>query len=218
MDMKIEKEGGDFNINSMKADLECGNYCMPFLTSANELPERLVSFANRYKSETKDSWLHFYLDDSKFECLWNNPESYLSTFRNVLGIIGPDYSVYRNMPPEIQRRNIYRNRAIVAWLNGLGIKVIPNIRWGDTNTYQLCCSGVKQGSMVAVSNHGCYSDAYDKRKFKEGFYFMIDSIHPSGLVVYGTLPDYIGEECKKAGINLKHFLSDFALSRRKECA
>ncbi len=218
MENFVTREGAIFDIETLKANLEVDNYSMPFLTSANELPERLVSLTNIYKPDTDKSWLHFYLDDSRFECVWNNPYHYLSTFRKVKGVISPDFSVYRNMPSELQRRNVYRNRAIAVWLNSIGVKVIPNIRWGDTNTYKMCFSGIEEGSVVAVSNYGCYAKSYDRQKFKEGLYCLIDYIHPSGIVLYGTLPDYLEEECKKLGVELRYFRSDFDLSRRKECA
>lgn len=208
-----------FDIEILKAKADMKDYQLPALTSANTVPERLVSFNNRTRPDVENSWLHFYVQDSRFECVWKNPCHYLPLFRKCEGVISPDYSVYRNMPAELQNRNVYRNRAIAVWLSSLGIKVIPNIRWGDVDTFNLCFSGITQGSILAVGNYGCFSESYDQQKFKEGVYRMIDTLHPSGIVLYGTLPDYLIKECQQSGIAIKGFKSEYAISRRKEgCA
>lgn len=208
-----------FDIETLKAQADRKEYQLPILTSVNIMPERLVSFNNKARPDIENSWLHFYVQDSRFECVWKDPSRYLPLFRKCEGVISPDFSVYRNMPPELQRRNVYRNRAIAVWLSSLGIKVIPNVRWGDVDTFNLCFSGIAQGSILAVGNYGCFSKPYDKQKFKEGVYRMIDTLHPSGIVLYGTLPDYLVKECQQSGIAMKSFKSEYAISRRKEiCA
>lgn len=215
---KTKNEGETFDIETLKTNFDNGDYKLPILNSANIMPERLVSFNNSTRPDVEVSWLHFFIDDYKLERVWRNPYQYVQLFKKCEGIISPDFSVYRNMPPDLQIQNIYRNRAIAIWLNSIGIKVIPNIRWGDVDTFKFCFRGVAQDCVVAVGNHGCFSKAYDKQKFKEGIYRMIDELHPSGLVLYGTLPNYLVRECQQSGIALRHFLSDFAISRRKECA
>ena len=218
MELQMMKEGAVFKIETIKDKYRIGDYYLPQLGSSNKMPTRLTSFGNKKSQGESDSWIHFYQDDSKFMCLWNNPSNYLATFKRYQGVITPDFSVYRNMPRELQRQSVYKNRAIGHWLTSNGVEVIPNIRWGDCDTFDFCFEGIEQGSNLAVGNHGCYSKPYDKQKFKEGIYHMIDILNPSGIVLYGTLPEYLVRECQKSHITLRHFKSDFATSRRKECA
>lgn len=212
---ELKKEGAIFNIEILKANLEAKDFNLPIVGSANIMPEKLVSFNNYSRPGIESTWVHFYVDDSRIERLWKNPMNYFPRLKESQGVISPDFSVYRNMPPLLQEGNIYRNRAMAIWLSSQGIKVIPNIRWGDINTFKLCFKGIEHNSVLAVGNHGCYATDYDKQKFKEGVYRMIDTLHPSGIVLYGTLPEDLSTECKKSGIELKGFKSEFAISRER---
>jgi len=59
------------------------------------------------------------------------------------------------MPLAMQLWNAYRNRAVGYWLQSEGIKIVPNVRWGDERTYNFAFDGVPCGGTVAVSSHGC---------------------------------------------------------------
>lgn len=69
------------------------------------------------------------------------------------GVISPDFSLYRDMPLVMQQWNIYRNRAIGSWLQMNGVNVIPNVRFGDKRTYDICCEGIDSGSIIAIGSH-----------------------------------------------------------------
>ena len=47
--------------------------------------------------------------------------------REARAVIGPDFSVYEDMPIAMQVYNTYRNRAVTAYLQSRGVKIVPVI-------------------------------------------------------------------------------------------
>lgn len=82
-------------------------------------------------------YIHFYMHDVTFRQVITNTKKYLDRFRKYGDVISPDCSLYINMPLCLQIANTYMNRAIGVYLQNNGIKVIPNVRWGDERTMNL---------------------------------------------------------------------------------
>ena len=122
-----------------------GKQEIPCLQKETAIPRRLILFSTAISSKEYDGWVCFYEDDASFERLWNNPQRYLPILKRFAGVISPDFSLYRDMPLVMQEWNVYRSRALAHWLQENGVRVIPNIRWGDERTYELCCEGISQG-------------------------------------------------------------------------
>ena len=102
---------------------------------------------------------HFFEDDYLFERLWRNPKIYLPILKQYNGVILPDFSLYRDMPLVMQLWNIYRSRAIGCWLQSNGIKVIPDVRFGDERTYHCC---------FVIFNKKSKPNSYDFSKLNSG--------------------------------------------------
>ena len=134
-----------------------GEQEIPCLKKEISVPDNLVLFSKAISSKAFDGWVCFYEDDVNFERLWNNPQKYLPILKRFSGVISPDFSLYRDMPLVMQEWNIYRNRSIANWLQENGVPVIPNIRWDDERTYELCCCGIQHGGTISVGSHGCIS-------------------------------------------------------------
>ena len=103
------------------------------------------------------------------------------------------------MPHCIQATSTYMNRAIGYYEQCRGISVIPNVRWGDSTTYDFCFLGIPKQSVVAISAHGAI--ARDKsnqnllrRIFKDGLRKMLEVLEPTDVLVYGRMPPDIFEE------------------------
>ena len=183
---------------------------IPCLKAEMQKPNKLIAFSKAIRSKDHDAWVHFYEDDAAFERLWNRPKTYLPILKKFSGIISPDFSVYRDMPLVMQQWNIYRNRAIGFWLQENGMPVIPNIRFGDDRTYGLSCAGVTKYGVISIGSHGCMKLKY----FINGLKYVIDTLEPQALVVYGAAPDEVFASYKKIGIEILQFDSDFMQSRR----
>lgn len=188
---------------------------IPCLQKETAVPEKLVLFSKAISSKEYDGWICFYEDDVSFERLWNNPQRYLPILKRFSGVISPDFSVYRDMPLVMQEWNIYRSRALAHWLRQNGVRVIPNIRWGDERTYELCCTGISDGGTIAIGSHGCIKLLQEREPFKKGLDYVVGQLHPDTIVVYGKAPDSIFERYRESGISVKQFESGFAIAHRK---
>ena len=135
--------------------------------------------------------------------------------KRFAGVISPDFSLYRDMPLVMQEWNIYRSRAIAYWLQENGVPVIPNIRWGDERTYEVCCCGIQQGGTIAIGSHGCIKLLQEREPFKSGLDYVINHLHPDAIVVYGKAPDTIFDKYKRSGIIIRQFESDFGIAHQK---
>lgn len=170
---------------------------MPILTGCHEIPASLSLFSKSLNKKDPSSWIHFYEDDYKFERIWNNPHKYLPLFKRFAGVISPDFSVYIDMPLPQQIWNICRSKAFGSWLESKEIKVIPNIRFGDSRTFELACSGIPEGSVVSIGSLGCVRNPNQREIFKSGINYMISRIKPQVVIVYGRVPDDIFGEFKE---------------------
>jgi hypothetical protein len=126
-------------------------------------------------------YIHFFLDDYKFEALWNNPEPRLAKLRQYRGLLTPQFSTYTEMPVPLQLYNTFRSRWVGAWYQANGLKVIPTLYWGDPQSYWYCFDGVEKGSVVAISMIGIKRE---KDFFLRGYKEMLKRIEPRRVICY----------------------------------
>ena len=50
------------------------------------------------EKEFTNAMVHFFLDDYKFEVLWNNPEPRIKKLAQYRAVLTPQYSLYTEMP------------------------------------------------------------------------------------------------------------------------
>ena len=186
-----------------------GVFEFPILKPCYEWPNRLLAFSRCIASRDYDYCIHFDEDDYLFERLWRNPKKYLPILQRYNGVILPDWSLYRDMPLVMQLWNIYRSRAIGTWLQANGVKVIPNVRYGDRRTYRCCCDGLPSHAVIAVGSHGTIKNIEDRIIFAQGLEVVVKRLQPIAIVVYGSVPDTIFQKYSDMGISIYHFESDY---------
>lgn len=108
----------------------------------------------------------------------------------------------------MQLWNIYRSRAIGTWLQFNGVKVIPNLRYGDWRTFKVCTDGLPQHSVIAIGTHGTLKGLEDRDIFVKGLDVVIRRIMPVAIIVYGACPDDIFHKYQDMGIRIYHFESE----------
>lgn len=177
-------------------------YEFPWLKRTPHKPDKAIPFDKATRSNKHDHWVHFYIHDKQFECVWNNPKQYLNLLQRFGGVITPDFSLYRELPLAMQIWNTYRNRAIAYWLQRNGVNIIPNIRWGDERTYAFAFEGIEQGGTVAVSTNGCIQKKLDRHYFAKGLAKMVKVVKPDAIVNYSYTPDDIFAHYKSQGIEI----------------
>ena len=204
-----------FNAFLYENAIYAGKHEIPCLLRAKEVPKKLIPFSKTMSAKSFDAWVHFYEDDYLFERFWRNPRRYLELLRKFEGVILPDFSVFRDMPLNEQVNRISRSRAIGHWLQVNGIRVIPNIRFGDERTFDVCCDGIQQGGVIAIGTHGTIKRVEDRRIFVRGLEYIARKLNPEVIVVYGKAPDTIFGKYSEKGIRIVSFDSSFASANKE---
>ena len=193
-----------------------GRMEFPALTANAAIPSSLTEFRRLKKPNADNQYIHFYLHDRKYESINRNPNQYLSWFRRFAGIIGFDFSSHAECPLYKQVECFGRNRELSFWFARQGISVIPNVRWGNKETFSWCFDGLPKRSTVAVSTLGCTGNMFDRRLFSDGFLEMMARLEPDTIVVYGTKSERLFPPLFVYKSRLVFFESHFKVSHRKE--
>lgn len=166
------------------------------------IPDRLVPF--RYRHPQKNDAIHFFLDDFRFECVWNRPTHYAQWYSGGI-VLSPDFSVNYDYNPIVQMWNHYRSQWLGAYMNSMGAYVIPTVTWSTPETFDFCFDGI-HGGIVAIGSHGIHQ-VENIINFSEGVSAMISQVHPSTILCAGKFNNkYIGSLGK---IEVIEYSNDF---------
>ena len=134
--------------------------------------------------------LHFFLEDYRFEAVWNRPGQALKGLRPYTAVLTPDFSLYRDWPVAAQVWNVYRSRWCGAYWQANGLTVIPTVSWSTAVSYDFCFLGLPRHSLVALSTVGLRwrQDETARALFVAGFREMTRRLSPSRVLCYGDLP------------------------------
>ena len=119
------------------------------------------------------------------------------------------------MPFVMQLWNIYRSRALGHWLQFNGVRVIPNIRFGDRRTYRICCDGIEKHCVIAIGTHGNIRTIKEREIFLKGLDVVVKILEPKVIVIYGSAPEKYFKKYKDFGIEIVQFESNYAISHRE---
>ena len=144
---------------------------------------KYASFSNIKSTKNKETkvLLNFQFDKT-INRIYNDIFSFARKAYDFLAVTTPDYSAYTNMEPCQIEENVRHGLWVGAWLQYLGIKVIPAITWADSRTYDICFNYIEKGSVVAISTVGV---SKNKKQFIDGFNEMVKRIEPSLILVRG---------------------------------
>lgn len=183
------------NIDSLNTRMmfdSYNEYGIPNMLPTNSIPKDLIMYGTEVRrsyAQTRGKTVHFFLDDYKFEPLWNKPNKTLPPIMNIGSALSPDFSLYLDYPKALQIFNVYRSRWLGRFWQEQGIDVIPTVSWADESTFDFCFAGVPKYSTVAVSTIGVRSNQA-REVFSKGFEAMCIRLEPKDLVIYG---EYIPE-------------------------
>jgi hypothetical protein len=191
------------NLDVFKSELVRGArfspaYEFPLLEPTHFRPKEAIPFEKALTAVNHGQWVHFYTHDANFERVWTRPKRYLPILQRFDGLISPDFSLYREMPLAFQIWNTYRNRALAYWFQSQGLKIVPNVRWGDVRTYGFVFEGLPRDASVAVSTLGCIKERLERRYFQEGLARMVEKLKPRSIINYSQAPDDIFGEYRTA--------------------
>lgn len=207
-----------FNYKIFKNLEITGIYNEPVIRPVNLTPTKVISFNHCLSCKNpQDYFVHFYIDDYQFERIWNKPEVYADILKKFAGVIGPDFSAYTNLPLIQQMFNLYRNKALTAYYQKLGINVIPNARWfNDKGLFRFNngLNGLPKHSTIAITTHNCInSQGY--AIFRIEFNDILEKLEPTRIICIGKMPQEQFEICKKKNIEILIFQSELEILENK---
>ena len=179
--------------NSYEKD---GKYSIPLIKKQNlELDNiNLISYSDTRNNESEkntNKGVHFFIDDYRFEVIYNHPEKNLAKLKQYKFVCTPDFSIYSEMDKWRKIENVAKNRWVGAFWQEHGLIVIPTISWGKPSTFDYCFDGVEEGSIVAISTLGCKKA---KRDFLIGYEEMKKQINPAAIICFDTPFEEIKDE------------------------
>lgn len=187
------KPGGWDSTNVQRRQLSSGNtWGFPDLEPAQfEITKErtLLSYTHRDDggSQHAEAICHFFLDDYRFEAVWNKPDTGLGRVRRFWATMTPDFSMYTDWPVIIQQWNHYRSLWVGRYWQEQGVRVIPTINWSDRTSFNWCFLGFPKDSVVAIAIPDGRQVAV-LRMFRIGFWEMMKRLEPRQIIVYGRMP------------------------------
>jgi hypothetical protein len=153
--------------------------------SSVKTPTRLVDFCEARAEKEHYGTVHFFIDDRKFECVWNNPSKYLPLFEQYDSIIGPDYSQHVDMSYDARMYNIYRNKTLTDYMIQQGLNVIYNVSWSLPDTYDYSFSDIPLYSVIAINCTGIWGHYVSRYLWLQGYREALARLKPRQIIRYG---------------------------------
>lgn len=152
-------------------------------------PIKIIPFhiAINYKGNLKDCYICFYEKDVFFKRILKSPKKYIKFFKRTAGIIGFDYSIHTDMPFIKQKKFIDDNLTLTYYYSNLGIKCIPNIRYGNDETIDEFFEAIPKNSLLAIGTHGFCKTIVQKAELFCAIETIIEKLNPTGIIVVGPL-------------------------------
>ncbi len=146
---------------------------------------QLISFSDISSSDSKNlhKGVHFFIDDWRFETLYNNPERSFRTLSRYRFVLSPDYSLYSEMPVWRQIESVGKSRWVGANWQQRGLIVIPTISWAQPRSFEYCFNGIEKHSIVAIGMIGCKKS---RSSFMHGYNEMLNRIEPKAIICLGS--------------------------------
>ncbi len=167
-----------------------GRYDFPVLQAVNQMPHDLVPFhLAKYEKEPEHKWGHYYTEDYRFTGMINNAGQYYDLLTKFEGWIGPDCSMYMDMPKAEQIMSCWLNYSVTYWMQTNGILTVPNACWGDLESLNWAFDGLPENSILSVTTQGCLRDFKCRYVLLTGMRRLVDVKHPTALFVYGRFPE-----------------------------
>lgn len=163
---------------------------LPEKLNLSSIAKHLVGYDQRASVADKSrTWVHFFLDDYRFESVWNNPRRYVGVFKQFAGVLAPDFSAYPEWPFTMKLFNVYRSRWCARFWQVNGIHVLPVVTWAEPASFEYVLDGLPARAPLALAVPHIYHEPEVKAAFYEGVRRVLRTLHPTKLLVYGKDKD-----------------------------
>ncbi|MBR5652786.1 MAG: DUF4417 domain-containing protein [Prevotella sp.] len=187
-DQKCRNFGLELCTNAIKS----GKYGIPLLPAyTGTLPNKLITFSEINNLSDTDAGVTGTDYDFELDKIWYNPDKYISSLTNYKCFAEPDFSLCVGSPLSVQIANTFRSHVIAYYAVEHSVKVLPNMSWSDTRSYDFCFDGHSKGGAVMVSTIGTLRDERSQMFFQSGFMEMLRRISPDSVLLYGDVNENI---------------------------
>lgn len=172
------------------ADLNGFPKLKPWTPSFVSKPMAFHEARNYYRKHRslKGYFVHFFIDDEKFEYIRKNPDRYLAMLKAADFIIAPDFSIYRNYPLPVLLKNAFDNLLLAAYFQRKGCNVVANVIWARPIFYHLTFSGQPIGSTICVSSNSLgLRDRKGVQHWLHGYAEAIKRLKPREVIRIGKI-------------------------------
>lgn len=144
----------------------------------------LIACTNTIEDDEEyfDFGVHFFVDDYRFEDIYDKPEVTFSLYSQYNFCCTPDFSVYGEMQPWRQLESVAHSRWVGAWWQSRGMMVVPTMSWDRFPSFEFCFDGVEEGAVIAVATYACRQG---QAGFMRGYDAMLERVQPEAVICYG---------------------------------
>ncbi len=135
------------------------------------------------QSPNRQKGVHHYVDDYRFNSIYDHPQRSLETYSQYKFLISPEYSTFADMDLWRQIESTGKNRWVGAYWQSAGLLVVPAMCWSTPRSYEFCFDAVEHKAVVAVGMIECKRE---KKAFLHGYDAMLERIDPSAIIIVGT--------------------------------
>ena len=169
-------------------------YGIPDMYPSQTTGTQMLRFCDWAEVDDPQNYIaHFYYDDFKFIQAWRNPNKYIEKLRKFKAVVSPDFSLYTDFPRALQILSCYRRQWVGAYWQRQGLDVIPDVVWGDKESFNYCFEGIPKNSTVAISTVGVKNDKFwngeQGEMFRDGYNEMLNRLEPTTILFYGDMID-----------------------------
>ena len=194
----VERTYNAYRLNEFRPERAEGYYQIPMMKACRFVPEGLIEFSAVKSAVEKGragefaNGVHFFIDDYRFERIWNEPKSNIELLKPFACTLTPDFSLYLDMPMAMKIWNVYRSRLIGQMMQDAGLEVIPTLQWAEEETFKFCFDGIEPGGVVAVSTVGVAKDRSGEAQdiWRAGMDAAIEILQPETVLCYGSRIEY----------------------------
>lgn len=104
--------------------------------------------------DKKRKIVHSFLSDDSLEREYRNPIRFIERISGYYGATSPDFSMHPGMSRWSIIQAVGKSRWFGRFLQSKGIRVYPTVGWVDESSYDICFSGLRDGSIFFISTLG----------------------------------------------------------------
>lgn len=148
-----------------------------------------IESASINDKNAKNKVVHFFKFDNVLERYYNQPYKTLEKVSGYYAVCTFDFSMHPKMKMAQIINATFKNRWSGMWLQYNGfLNVIPTVGWVDEDTYDICFSGIEDGTVLIISTLGVCNEEC-KPLFIKGYKEMRRRFPNSKIICLGNKID-----------------------------